>query len=132
MRATAPPCASGPTLTVTAVTGPSSAVAGTTINIGDTTKNQGADMAPASATSFYLSANSSIDAGDTLLGSRHVSALGAGLSETGTLPVLIPASTTPGTYYMIAIGDGDDVVAESQETNNTRAKVITISAAPSP
>ena len=121
----------GPDLTVTAVTA-SSAVAGTTINIGDTTKNQGADMAPASATSFYLSANSSIGAGDVLLGSRPVSALGVGQSETGTLPVLIPASTTPGTYYLIAIGDGDDVIAESQETNNTRAKVITISAAPSP
>ena len=47
----------GPDLTVTAFTAPSSAVAGTSISVGDTTKNLGADSAPASVTNFYLSTN---------------------------------------------------------------------------
>ena len=67
----------GPDLTVTALTGPSSAVAGTSISPSDTTKNQGVDTTPASVTNFYLSSNSTLDAADLFLGSRNVSSLGA-------------------------------------------------------
>jgi subtilisin family serine protease/subtilase family serine protease len=122
----------GPDLTVTAVTGPSSAVAGTSISVGDTTKNQGADTAPESVTNFYLSTNLSLDAADVLVASRPVSSLGAGLSETGTAPLLIPASTTPGTYYIIAKSDGNDTIPEAMDNNNTRVKSISITAAQSP
>ena len=73
----------GPDFIVTALTAPSSAVAGTSITASDTTKNQGGDAAPASVTRFYLSSNSTFDAGDLLLGSRDVSSLGPGLSEAG-------------------------------------------------
>ena len=66
----------GPDVIVTAVTAPTSAVAGTSISAGDTTKNQGGDAAPASVTSFYLSTNSTLDAGDLLLATRPVSTLG--------------------------------------------------------
>ena len=122
----------GPDLTVTAHTAPSSAVAGTSISVGDTTKNQGVDTAPASVTNFYLSKNSSLDAADLLVASRAVSPLGAGLSETGTAPLVIPASTTAGTYYIIAKSDGNDTIPEAIDSNNTRAKVISITPAPSP
>jgi subtilase family serine protease len=115
---------------VTAQTGPSSAVAGTSISVGDTTKNQGADTAPASVTNFYLSTNASLDAADFLVASRPVSPLGAGLSETGTGSLVIPASTTAGTYYIIAKSDGDDTIPEAIDTNNTRWKSISILAAP--
>jgi subtilase family serine protease len=120
----------GPDLTVTALTAPSSAVAGTSISVGDTTKNQGAGTAPGSVTYFYLSTNFSLDAADLLLASRPVSPLGAGLSETGTAPLLIPASMTAGTYYIIAKSDGDDTIPEAIENNNTRWKSISILAAP--
>ncbi len=122
----------GPDLTVTALTAPSSAVAGTSISVADTTKNQGADTAPASVTNFYLSTNVSLDAADLLVASRAVSPLGAGLSETGTAPLVIPASTTAGTYYIIAKSDGDDSIPEAIESNNTRVKSISITPAPSP
>jgi subtilase family serine protease len=42
----------------------------------------------------------------------------------------IPASTPAGTYYIIAKADGEDAIAESQETNNLRSKSISIAAAP--
>ena len=120
----------GPDLIVTAVTAPSSAVAGTTISVSDTTKNQGGDTATPSGTHFYLSTNSSFDANDVLLGIRQVPSLAPGLSDTGSVVVSIPASTPAGTRYIIAIADGDSAMAEATENNNTRARSISIAAAP--
>jgi subtilisin family serine protease/subtilase family serine protease len=120
----------GPDLTVTALMAPPSAVAGTSINVTDTTRNQGADTAPGSRTVFYLSSNSSLDAGDQLLGAREVSALGPGLDSAGSALLLIPAPTAAGTYYIIARGDGDGAVQESLETNNQRIRLITVAATP--
>jgi subtilase family serine protease len=120
----------GPDLTVPALTAPSSAVAGSSITAGDTTSNQGADTAPQSSTSFYLSTNASLGTGDQWLASRAVSSLAAGASEAGSASLPIPASTAAGTYYLIAVADGDDAVAESLENNNGRMKLISISAAP--
>ncbi len=122
----------GPDLTVTALTAPSSAVAGTSISVGDTTKNLGAGSAPASVTNFYLSTNLSLDGADLLVASRPVSPLGAGLSETGAASLLIPASTPAGIYYILAKSDGGDTVAEVYDSNNIRAKSISITAAPPP
>jgi hypothetical protein len=56
--------------------------------------------------------------------------LAPGSSHAGTVSLLLPAATPAGSYYIIAKGDGDDAIAESLETNNTRAKSITIAAAP--
>ena len=118
----------GPDLAVSALTSPSTAVAGTSITAADTTKNQGGGAASSSATSFYLSSNLTLDPSDTLLGMRGVGPLGAGLSESGSLALPIPGSTPAGTYYIIAAADGDNAVAETVETNNTRVRSIRISA----
>ena len=120
----------GPDLTVSALTGPSSAVAGSSISVTVTTRNQGGDTAPVSVTRFYLSSNNSLDAGDALLGAREVSSLAPGLSEAGPALLPIPASTAAGAYYIIAKGDGDDAIEESQETNNLRSRAISIAATP--
>jgi subtilisin family serine protease/subtilase family serine protease len=120
----------GPDLTVTALTAPASAVAGTSITAGDTTKNQGGETSPASVTRFYLSVNSALDAGDVLLGSRAVPSLAPGASHAGSASVVIPAGTAAGSYYVIAKSDGNDALAESLENNNTRTKAISIAAAP--
>ena len=44
----------------------------------------------------------------------------------------IPASTTAGTYYIFAKGDGDEAMGECLESNNTRTRSISIAAAPPP
>jgi subtilisin family serine protease len=119
----------GPDLIVSVVTGPSSSVAGTTISVGDTTKNQGGETASASVTAYYLSTNWSLDAADLLLTTRTVPSLAPGVSQSGAVSVLIPASTAGGTYYIIAKSDGDDSIAESLENNNTRYRTISITAA---
>jgi len=122
----------GPDLTVTTVTAPTSAAAGSVIIISDTTKSQGADALPASTTWFYLSTNSVLDAGDVLLGSRTVLALTPGASDIGSATITIPAQTAAGTYFIIAAADGDRTIAEALENNNTRARTISISVAPAP
>jgi len=120
----------GPDLIVSAFSGPSSAAAGTTVSVTVTTKNQGSGAAPVSFTRFYLSSNSSLDAGDQLIGAREVSSLGPGVSDAGSALLLIPPSTLSGTYYIIARGDGDDAIQESLETNNLRSRTISIAATP--
>jgi trimeric autotransporter adhesin len=120
----------GPDLTVIALSGPSFTVAGSSISVSVTTKNEGGGTAPTSLTRFYLSSNNSLDAGDLLLGAREVSSLGPGLTEAGSALLPIPATTAPGTYYIIAKADGDNAIEESQETNNLRVRTISIAAAP--
>ena len=44
--------------------------------------------------------------------------------------LLIPASTPAGSHYIIARSDASDATAEAQETNNTKARAISISASP--
>ena len=74
----------GPDLTVSALTMPASAVAGGSFSVTDTTQNLGGGGAAATATRFYLSVNSSLDASDVLLGSRDVPALGPAASHAGS------------------------------------------------
>jgi len=49
-------------------------------------------------------------------------------SSSGNATVTIPATTAPGSYYLIAEADGGHAVAEFAETNNARARSIRIGA----
>ena len=117
-----------PDLLISSLTVPSSATAGSTISIAETTKNQGGPAA-ASATRYYLSTNSTYDAADIFVGSRGVSALATG----GTSPapsgfqLTIPSNTATGSYYVIARANaGTPPIGESNATNNTKASSIHI------
>jgi subtilase family serine protease len=121
----------GPDLTVTA-SAPTSASAGSSFTATDTTKNPGADAAPASSTRFYLSINSALDSSDVLLGSRPVPALTAGASHAGSVTLTIPPATAVRTYFLLAVADGDGTIAEALENNNTAARTISVTAPPGP
>jgi subtilase family serine protease len=116
----------GPDLIVSSVNAPSTAGAGTSITVTDTTKNSGAGDAGSSTTSFYLSTDTTFDAGDALIGSRVVGAILVGATDQGTTSVAIPAGTAAGTYYIISKADADNVVAEIIEDNNTYMRPIKI------
>jgi subtilase family serine protease len=110
----------GPDLTFTSLSlSPTSLPAGANLTVSDTVRNQGAGIAAASTTRFYLSTNTSLDGGDgALMPSRAVPQLADGASSSGSTSVNIPSNTAPGLYYVIAQADSDGVVAESSETNN--------------
>jgi subtilase family serine protease len=118
----------GPDLAVTALTAPSSAPAGGSLVVSDTTKNQGPEAVPITTTRFYLSTNSSLSADDVLLGGRMVGALAAGANEIGSTTLAIPAGVAPGNYTVIAVADGGGAVAEAVESNNTRTRGVSITA----
>jgi len=88
--------------------------------------NRGSGAAGASTTAFYLSTNSLFDAGDVLLGSRAVPALGAGATSAAATALTIPAATAAGTWFVIARVDADGVVAETVETNNGSVRQVVI------
>jgi len=110
----------GPDLVIAAVTAPASAVAGGTMTISETTKNQGAGSAGPSVTRFYLSLNASLEPADAVLGGRSVALLAAGGSSVAMTTVTLPAGTPAGTYYVIAQADAASTVGETTENNNTK------------
>jgi trimeric autotransporter adhesin len=117
----------GPDLRVSSLTAPAYGAAGRTISISDTTANLSASStAGASATRFYLSANTTLDAADVALGSRGVPALASGASQAGATLVTIPAATATGTYNILAEADGAHVLAEKNEANNVSARILRV------
>jgi hypothetical protein len=108
----------GPDLVESSTTVPTVAGAGFQLTVNDTVKNQGSGTAGPSTTSFYLSTNFSLDSTDTYLGSRNVPALGAGLTNSGSTTLTIPAGTDLGTYYILVSADDTNAVLECAETNN--------------
>lgn len=102
---------------------PAIAARGATISITDTTRNIGGGAAGASVTRFYLSPNTTLDAGDTQLGQRDVPSLAAGGTNAVTTSITLP--TLPaGRYYLFMKADAADAIVETMETNNTTYKII--------
>jgi subtilase family serine protease len=119
----------GPDLVVSSFSAPASGVVGSSINITETVKNQGAADVASTSARFYLSTNSTLDAADTPLGSgRSVPSLAGGASSSGTTPVTIPATTNPGFYYLLVKADGDSAAAESSEVNNVSVRTMWVTA----
>jgi subtilase family serine protease len=76
---------------------------------------------------FYLSSNTTLDGSDIALGDDFVGNLGAGNTsgiKSGSLT--IPGGTAAGTYYILFVADEDGTVAESDETNNVKARQIAV------
>src|SRR4029434_5566814 len=111
----------GPDLAITTVTGPATAAPGSAVSVSDITKNQGAGNAEPSTTRFFLSMNTVLDGSDVVLGARVVPLLGDGASSSVTTSLTLPTALATGTYYILAVADAANTVAESLETTNTRA-----------
>ena len=108
-----------PDLTVSAITVPSSALAGRPLAINHTVSNTGSAAAGAFTVRFYLSTDATLDAGDTLLGSRTLTGLAAGASDSMVSTVTIPSTlAVPNTYRVLVVADALNQVTERDETNN--------------
>ena len=102
---------------------------GATVPVTDVTRNNRAVAVPGSMTRFYLSSNPVLDAGDVLVGSRAIPALGPDTESTATTGVTIPTGLG-GTYYLLAKADADNTVVEFDEGNNTAASQPLVIGAP--
>jgi subtilase family serine protease len=118
----------GPDLIVASVTLPASVRAGSPLTVSDVTRNQGGAAVGPSTTAYYLSTDGLLGGNDVLLGSRVVPALAGGASDTATTTLAVPASTTPGTYYVITRAEANDEIVEALETNNTYLLTIQVTA----
>jgi len=107
-------------LMVTTLTGPTTAGAGASITVNDTTKNQGQGTSSASATGFYLSTNTTIDATDFSLGTRDVPSLAPGTTNSAATAFTVPSNVGVGNYYLLAKADAAGAVTESNESNNVK------------
>jgi uncharacterized repeat protein (TIGR03803 family) len=114
-----------PNLQIGAVKAPASAAPGATINVRDTTRNAGTGAAGATTTRIWLSANKTLDGGDSELGTRSIPALAAGKQSAGSTDVTLPA-VAPGAYFLLLQADADDDALESNETDNVKAKAIVL------
>lgn len=116
----------GPDLSFANMTVPTSAVAGGTVNVTALVRNGGAAAAGASVVRFYLSTNTTFDAADTLLNAeRTVPPLAPDATHNGTTTVPLPTGVA-GSYYLLAIADAGQAVAESSEANNVAARLVRI------
>ncbi|ABS26527.1 CARDB domain-containing protein [Anaeromyxobacter sp. Fw109-5] len=113
---------SGSDLVVSAVSGPMAAAIASTVNVETTVSAapEGGD-APGFTVGIYLSSDPTITTSDVRLATRNLSGLAAGASSAATTPVTIPANLAPGRWYLGAIVDCWNQVAESSETNNSLA-----------
>jgi subtilase family serine protease len=116
----------GPDLIVSTVSAPLTGGAGLGLKISDTTANNGCDVLAESYTEFFLSTKTTLDASAVFLGRRLIPVLTPGTSSNGSTIVNIPSGISIGKYYLIAKADNTNVVAESDESNNTKYVTITI------
>ena len=124
-----------PDLTITSVSGPISATVGTSITVTNTVLNI-SDLANkkfADASNFDVNLYLAPSVGGlpdlthlTLIGSRHVSDLTPGQSDTDPTNATIPLTVAEGTYVLVAVADSGGAVTEADETNNTVNATSTI------
>jgi uncharacterized repeat protein (TIGR01451 family) len=107
-------------LVMTAVAGPVSAVTGQNVTFTGTLKNQGAAAAGEVVVGFYLSSSSSISPSDRLIASTKVASLAGGASVAVSATAALRTDLPAGSYYIGAIADPANLVAESNNANNSR------------
>lgn len=117
----------GPDLTIASVSVPLTGGAGQLLSVSHSVRNIGAASSTSTEAAFYLSTNTSLDAGDLQLGRRQVPGLAGGITDALTVTVTIPQAVGTGSYYVFAVADPDNLVGEAIETNNnSRSGIIRI------
>lgn len=101
---------------------------GNVLGMSCTVYNQGNATASNSSVGYYLSADAVLDANDQLLTSSFGSQLTPGYQQYRTASANVPPGTTPGSYFVLFVADYQNVVNESNETNNAAAVAVTVSA----
>ncbi len=126
-----------PDLVVTQLTAPTAGTIGGMIEgVSATVRNQGSAVTGNYRVGFYYSTDPSITSADVFSGTFcNMPPLNPGQSRSCDGPVAVPASLSPGTFYLGAFVDDLQAVPEADEQNNARAAdtgPITLTAAGAP
>ena len=105
---------------------PSQVVAGNSFNTSGYLYNQGNAVASPATVGYYLSANTTLDANDVLIGNSSLGSVSAGSYSSIYGSATIPAGTTNGSYYVLFVADYLNQLAESNENNNVSSTSITV------
>ncbi|MGK7940474.1 MAG: S8 family serine peptidase [Crocosphaera sp.] len=108
--------------------------AGQSVWMNYTITNQGngnadsSNYTSASTTKFYLSTDTTLDATDTYLTGKSTSDwyLAAGQSRSSYAYFTLDSNFASGTYYLLAQADGEQVMVESDESNNITYQQVTV------
>jgi hypothetical protein len=110
----------------------SSVAQGTDVTITYRVSSWGPGNAPGSSSGIYLSANNVFDTGDTLLTTDAVGALAANVGSTETA-TFSTSSIAAGNYFIFAVADYNNAIAEANETNNpSNGVALTVTSSPPP
>jgi hypothetical protein len=116
-----------PDLIVSSVSAPATGVPGDVVTINYSVQNT-ADVFASSEwdDTIYLSTDTTLDAGDVLVGTVHHSyGLTGGAAYSVSAPFPVPAAP-PGAYHVIVRTDDAGVVAERDESNNNTTDAATL------
>jgi subtilase family serine protease len=119
-------------MTVVSTTAPGAAPGGS-LPVLNTVKNQGTSSTNGSSTiGFHLSTNTIYGDGDDIASvtTRSVASLAGNGTSSATTTVVVPAATPLGTYYVCAMADVNNTVAETNETNNSLCTATPIAVGP--
>jgi subtilisin family serine protease len=109
-----------PDLTISFVAGPNRGIRGKSITVIAAVRNQGKGNAGSTSVRFYLTKDANVTTSDILLAIKPVPALYANSSRCVSATVTVPGTIAAGSYYVGAIVDVENVVAESVESNNAK------------
>ncbi|WP_179225471.1 CARDB domain-containing protein [Hymenobacter mucosus] len=105
---------------------PTNVAPGNSFSVSSYASNQGNTLASSFSTGYYLSANSTLDATDVLIGSSTVSSVYASGYANVYGNATIPVGTPTGSYYILFVTDYLNQITETNETNNVTALPLTV------
>ncbi|GFE68311.1 CARDB domain-containing protein [Chroococcus sp. FPU101] len=105
-------------------------IAGQSMRVGYTARNQGDAGSSSGTTKYYLSTDMILDSSDSWLGNDTVASLSAGASTIRSGTVTLSSTLTSGTYYLLTQIDSTNTSLESNEANNVSSKAFSILEAP--
>ncbi|OGP93795.1 MAG: hypothetical protein A2157_12395 [Deltaproteobacteria bacterium RBG_16_47_11] len=109
-----------PDIILLSVSGPSSASLGKSIPVTVVVRNQGTTSSGGFYVSVYLSSDATITTNDSKIGTTYLNGLATNAEQRVTVNGQVPSKFSLGKYYVGAIADTGNQVAESNESNNAR------------
>ncbi len=113
-------------LTPTWDNAPTTANPGQTIYVDLLVHNLDATSAGSSKLKYYISPHNYVDGHAFYLGYDLVSGVGGNDAEDESASLIIPSTLTCGNYYLLAVADADNQIAETVEYNNLKEFSIAI------